>query len=107
MSDTTLRLALADDQALVRSGLKALLSSFPNLAVALEAADGEALLAGLVDTPVDVILSDIRMPGVDGFELVAALRARGDATPVVLLTTFDDDALPLRAAEAGAQGFLL
>ena len=107
MSDTTLRLALADDQALVRSGLKALLSSFPNLAVALEAADGEALLAGLVDTPVDVILSDIRMPGLDGFGLVTALRARGDATPVVLLTTFDDDALPLRAAEAGAQGFLL
>ena len=107
MSDAPLRLALADDQALVRSGLKALLSSFPNLAVALEAADGEALLAGLVDTPVDVILSDIRMPGVDGFGLVTALRARGDATPVVLLTTFDDDALPLRAAEAGAQGFLL
>ena len=107
MSDTTLRLALADDQALVRSGLKALLSGFPNLVVALEAADGEALLAALADTPVDVILSDIRMPGVDGFGLVTALRARGDMTPVVLLTTFDDDALPLRAAEAGAQGFLL
>ena len=107
MSDTTLRLALADDQALVRSGLKALLSGFPNLAVALEAADGEALLAALADTPVDVILSDIRMPGRDGFGLVRALRERGDATPVVLLTTFDDDALPLRAAEAGAQGFLL
>ena len=107
MSDTTLRLALADDQALVRSGLKALLSGFPNLVVALEAADGEALLAALADTPVDVILSDIRMPGPDGFGLVTALRARGDTTPVVLLTTFDDDALPLRAAEAGAQGFLL
>ena len=107
MSPAPLRLALADDQALVRSGLKALLSGFPNLAVALEAADGEALLAALADTPVDVILSDIRMPGVDGFGLVAALRARGDTTPVVLLTTFDDDALPLRAAEAGAQGFLL
>ena len=78
MNPRPLRLALADDQALVRSGLKALLSSFPNLAVALEAADGEALLAGLVDTPVDVILSDIRMPGVDGFGLVTALRARGD-----------------------------
>ena len=107
MSDTTLRLALADDQALVRSGLKALLSGFPNLVVALEAADGEALLAALADTPVDVILSDIRRPGLDGFGLVTALRTRGDATPVVLLTTFDDDALPLRAAEAGAQGFLL
>lgn len=103
----TLRLALADDQALVRSGLTALLSGFPNLHVVLEAGDGDELLAGLADTPVDVILSDIRMPGRDGFGLVRALRERGDATPVVLLTTFDDDALPLRAAEAGAQGFLL
>ena len=106
--DTTpLRLALADDQALVRSGLKALLSGFANLQVVLEASDGGALLAGLADTPVDVILSDVRMPGMDGFELVRTLRGRGIATPVVLLTTFDDDALPLRAADAGAQGFLL
>ncbi|MGH8029663.1 MAG: response regulator [Arenimonas sp.] len=101
------RVALADDQALVRSGLKALLGSFARLQVVLEAGDGEALLAGLVDTPVDVVLSDIRMPGLDGFGLVRALRERGDAVPVVLLTTFDDSALPLRAAEAGAQGFLL
>ncbi len=101
------RIALADDQALVRSGLKALLAGFARLDVVLEAGDGEALLAGLADTPVDVILSDIRMPGLDGFGLVRTLRERGIATPVVLLTTFDDDALPLRAAEAGAQGFLL
>ena len=105
--NTSLRLALADDQALVRSGLKALLSGFANLQVVVEATDGDALLAALADTPVDVILSDIRMPGRDGFGLVRALRERGDATPVVLLTTFDDDALPLKAAEAGAQGFLL
>ena len=107
MSDTTLRLALADDQALVRSGLMALLAGFPQLQVVLEATDGQALLDRLADTPVDVVLSDIRMPGLDGFGLVHALRERGDRTPVVLLTTFDDDALPLRAAEAGAQGFLL
>ena len=104
---TGLRLALADDQALVRSGLKALLSGFANLQVVVEATDGEALLAALAGTPVDVILSDIRMPGLDGFGLVRTLRERGDATPVVLLTTFDDDALPLKAADAGAQGFLL
>lgn len=102
-----LRLALADDQALVRSGLKALLSGFDTLVVAVEASDGQALLDALADSPVDVVLSDIRMPGLDGFGLVRALRERGDATPVVLLTTFDDGALPLRAAEAGAQGFLL
>jgi DNA-binding NarL/FixJ family response regulator len=102
-----IRIALADDQALVRSGLKALLAGFDTLAVVLEAGDGEALLAAMATTPVDVVLSDIRMPGLDGFGLVQALRERGDATPVVLLTTFDDEALPLRAAAAGAQGFLL
>src|SRR5690606_2395069 len=106
-AETAIRIALADDQALVRSGLKALLAGFDRIRVVLEAGDGEALLAALVHTPVDVVLSDIRMPGMDGFALVRALRQRGDATPVVLLTTFDDDALPLRAAEAGAQGFLL
>jgi DNA-binding NarL/FixJ family response regulator len=102
-----IRIALADDQALVRSGLTALLGGLDRLHVVLEADDGEALLAALSETPVDVILSDIRMPGMDGFALVRTLRERGDATPVVLLTTFDEEALPLRAAEAGAQGFLL
>ncbi len=102
-----LRIALADDQALVRSGLKALLAGFETLEVTVEADDGQALLDALVHSQVDVVLSDIRMPGLDGLGLVRALRERGDATPVVLLTTFDDAALPLRAAEAGAQGFLL
>ena len=102
MSAVPLRLALADDQALVRSGLKALLSGFANLQVVLEAADGEALLAGLADARVDVILSDIRMPGRDGFDVVRALRERGDATPVVLLTTFDDDARAGSLAKAEA-----
>lgn len=103
----TLRLALADDQALVRSGLKALLAGFPSLDVVIEAGDGQALLDAVAAAPVDVILSDIRMPALDGFGLVRALRERGDNTPVVLLTTFDEEVLPLRAAEAGAQGFLL
>ena len=102
-----IRLALADDQALVRGGLRALLLEFEQLQVVAEAADGAALLDQLATQPVDVVLSDIRMPGLDGFGVVRGLRERGDATPVVLLTTFDDEALPLRAAEAGAQGFLL
>lgn len=102
-----IRLALADDQALVRSGLKALLSGFAPLQVVAEGGDGEALLAALANTPVDVVLSDIRMAGLDGFGLVRALRAAGHATPVILLTTFDDAGLALQAAEAGAQGFLL
>ena len=102
-----IRLALADDQALVRSGLKALLSGLANLRIDIVAEDGGSLLATLASTPVDVILSDIRMPGLDGFSLVRALRACGNPTPVILLTTFDEPELPLRAAEAGAQGFLL
>lgn len=102
-----LRLALADDQALVRSGLAALLGSFSQLRVVVQAGDGGALLAAIERDPVDVILSDIRMPGLDGFGLLEALRAAGNATPVILLTTFDEPDLTLRAAEAGARGFLL
>ncbi len=100
------RVAIADDQALVLRGLSALLGDL-GIEIALEAGDGATLLAALEKRPVDVILSDIRMPGIDGIALVRALRERGDATPVILLTTFDDSALMLAAVEAGAQGFLL
>lgn len=102
----SVRIALADDQALVREGLKALLREF-DVEVAVEAADGEALLAGLSATAVDVVVTDIRMPGTSGIDVLRALRARDDRTPLILLTTFDDDALLLEAVEAGAQGFLL
>ncbi|MBL0162596.1 MAG: response regulator transcription factor [Xanthomonadales bacterium] len=102
-----LRIALADDQALVRAGLKALLESFGDLVVAVEAVDGSELIEALASTPVDVVLSDVRMAGMSGPEAVRRLRAAGDATPVILLTTFDDSALLLEAVAAGAQGFLL
>lgn len=101
------RIALADDQALVRAGLKALLESFGDLVVVVEAADGGELIEALTTTPVDVVLSDVRMAGVSGPEAVRRLRAAGDATPVILLTTFDDSSLLLEAVAAGAQGFLL
>jgi DNA-binding NarL/FixJ family response regulator len=104
---TTLRVALADDQALVRSGLRALLEALPGIEVACEAEDGATLIAQLHDCAVDLILSDIRMPGCDGIAMLQRLRERGDATPVILLTTFDEDDLVRRAAAAGAQGFLL
>lgn len=108
MSGTAIvRVALADDQALVRAGLRALLDGPDEIRVAFEAEGGAELLERLADSPVDVILSDIRMPGVDGIDALLRLRARGDRTPVLLLTTFDDGDLLLRAAEAGAQGFLL
>ncbi len=100
------RIALADDQALVLKGLSALLVDL-GFEIALESPDAERLLAALPQRPVDVIVSDIRMPGLGGIGLIRALREAGDATPVILLTTFDDSALMLAAIEAGAQGFLL
>ena len=103
---TALRIALADDQAIVRAGLRALLERH-GITVAFEAEDGTQLLERIVDTPVDVVLSDIRMAGMDGIEALRRLRERGDATPVLLLTTFDESELLLQATEAGAQGFLL
>lgn len=102
-----IRIALADDQALVRAGLRALIERLGGIEIAFEADDGAELLAQLAAAPVEVVLSDIRMPGVGGIEALIALRARGDTTPVLLLTTFDDSDLLLRASEAGAQGFLL
>ena len=106
MSGTPIRVALADDQALVRAGLRALLHGL-GVQVVLEAEDGQALLDALATQTVDVVLSDIRMPGLDGIQALRQLRARGDATPCLLLTTFDESDLLLRASEAGAQGFLL
>lgn len=106
MSAAPVRVALADDQALVRAGLRALLER-QGIVIVFEAESGTTLLERLADMPVDVVLSDIRMPGLDGIEALSALRARGDTTPVLLLTTFDDSDLLLRAADAGAQGFLL
>jgi len=102
-----IRIALADDQALIRSGLAALLGGLPGLEVSAQAADGAALLAAVATASVEVIVSDIRMPRMSGLELVRALRERGDATPVLLLTTFDDPGLLQAARAAGAQGYLL
>ena len=80
------RIALCDDQALVLRGLSALLSDL-GIEIALEAPDAESLLAALPQRPVEVIVSDIRMPGMGGIGLIGALRELGDATPVILLTT--------------------
>lgn len=99
-------MALAEDQDLVREALRALLERLDFEAVLL-AADGAELLERIGEISVDVIVSDIRMPGLDGISMVRELRRRGDRTPVVMLTTFEDSDLLLAAIEAGAQGFLL
>ncbi|MGE8233645.1 MAG: response regulator [Stenotrophomonas sp.] len=100
------RIALVDDQALIRAGLRALLQQL-GITIVFEADSGDALLEQIAQQPVQLILSDIRMPGLDGIQALKALRGRGDQTPCVFLTTFDESDLLLRATEAGAQGFLL
>jgi DNA-binding NarL/FixJ family response regulator len=102
-----LRIALADDQALVLSGLAALLQALGGVDIVVQARDGAELLRALQHERVDVVVADVRMPRGSGIDVVRALRARGDATPVLLLTTFDDPALLHGARSAGAQGFML
>jgi DNA-binding NarL/FixJ family response regulator len=102
-----MKIALADDQSLVLHGLRALLESLGDIEVLIEAQDGDQLLAELRRTTVDVVVCDIRMPKRSGLEVVHALRDRGDMTPVLLLTTFDDPALLRAAVSAKAQGFML
>ena len=104
-----IRVAVVDDQALVRSGFTVLVRSDPDLEVVGEAADGaEAVELAVRERP-DVILMDVRMPGVDGIE--ATRRITGDertaACKVLILTTFDLDEYVFEALRAGASGFLL
>jgi DNA-binding NarL/FixJ family response regulator len=102
-----MRIALADDQALVLHGLRALIETLGGIEVIIEAQDGDELLTALRRQPVDVVVCDIRMPRRSGLEVVRALRELGDMTPVLLLTTFDDPALLRAAVTAKAQGFML
>ena len=100
---------LADDQALVRAGFRALLDAEPDITVVGEAADGDDAVRQAIQALPDVVLMDIRMPGADG--LTATRRIAADerlaATKVVILTTFDLDEYVFDAIRAGANGFLV
>ncbi len=100
---------LADDQALVRAGFRALLDAQDDIKVTGEAADGDEAVRLALELRPDVVLMDIRMPGVDGLE--ATRRLAGDerlsAVKVVILTTFDLDEYVFEAIRAGASGFLV
>ena len=104
---TPIRVLLVEDQQLVREGLKGLLALCPDIHLAGEAEDGAQALTMIQADPPDVVLSDMRMPRLDGIGLIRALAARALAVPVVLLTTFDDREAFDEAARAGAKGFLL
>ena len=105
-----IRVALVDDQQLVRAGFAMVIDSQPDLEVVLQCSDGAEAVAQIPTENVDVVLMDVRMPGVDGITATEQLAARpeGDATPkIIILTTFDLDEYVLRAIKAGASGFLL
>ncbi|OMI32925.1 two component LuxR family transcriptional regulator, partial [Streptomyces sparsogenes DSM 40356] len=99
---------IADDEELTRTGLRALLSAKPDLEVVAEAADGGEVLPLVRRTRPDVVLMDVRMPGMDGIEATRRLRAALDEPPkVVVITTFESDEHVYDALRAGADGFLL
>ena len=102
-----IRVFLADDQALVRSGFRMLIESEDDLVVVGEASDGAATLRALSAQPVDVVLMDIRMPVMDGVEATRLIVQSGLGTRVLVLTTFDLDEYVFGALDAGARGFLL
>lgn len=101
------RVVLVDDQELIRRGLRMLLDISDSIMVVGEATEGVAALAVIEQTAPDVVLTDARMPGMDGVSLITHLAALPDSPPAIMLTTFDDDVLVRAALDAGAAGFLM
>ncbi|MEU2338423.1 response regulator transcription factor [Streptomyces sp. NPDC013172] len=104
---TVIRLLLVDDDPLVRAGLALMIGGAEDIEIVGAGADGDEVEALVDRTRPDVVLMDIRMPGVDGLTATERLRARADAPQVVVLTTFHADAQVLHALRAGAAGFVL
>lgn len=102
-----IRVLLADDQMLIRQGIRGLLELTPKVKVVGEAEDGDDALKKIEALAPEIALLDVRMPGKTGIEVVQALRAKGNETPVILLTTFDDETVLLEGVRAGISGFLL
>jgi DNA-binding NarL/FixJ family response regulator len=102
-----IRVALVDDQTLVRQGIRSLLELSDDIRVVVEASDGEQGLRVIAEARPDVTLLDVRMPKRSGLDVLRELRDSGREVPTILLTTFDDDAVALEGVRAGAKGFLL
>jgi DNA-binding NarL/FixJ family response regulator len=105
MTDTTL--LLVDDQDLIRAGMAMVLGAAPGLRVVGEATNGGDAIARAAELNPDVILMDVRMPGLDGIEATRQITAASEATRVIILTTFDLDEYAFGGLNAGASGFLL
>ncbi|MBJ7596963.1 MAG: DNA-binding response regulator [Candidatus Nephthysia bennettiae] len=102
-----IKVLIADDQALIRDGFRMILELDGEIEVVGEAADGASALEEAERTRPDLVLMDIRMPGIDGLEATRRLMARSDPPKVLVLTTYDADVNVLEAMQSGASGFLL
>lgn len=102
-----IRVLVVDDHRLLRDGVRLLLETVDGVTVTAEAHDGQQALVMVERCVPDVVLTDARMPGMDGIDLIAACRARYPQLPVLVLTTFDDEDVVHGALDAGAAGFLL
>ena len=103
----TIRVLIADDQSMVRRGFRMIVESAPGMEVVAEAPDGEVAISACRRFAPDVVLMDIRMPGVDGLEAARRILAESDPPRVIMLTTFDLDEYVYESLCAGAAGFLL
>ena len=98
---------LVDDQTLVRQGIRSLLELSDSIRVIAEAADGAQAVQLIPEVTPDVVLLDMRMPGMSGLDVLNALGSIGKLPPTIILTTFDDEQLVLAGLKAGARGYLL
>ena len=102
-----IRVLVVDDDALVRAAVSMVLAGADDIAIVAEAADGSDVARAVAEHEPDVVLMDIRMPGMDGLAATELLRSQDGAPEVIVLTTFEADDYVLRALRAGAGGFLL
>jgi len=106
-TSTPVKVLLVDDQELIRAGLRGILRPSYGFEIVGELGDGAGVVEAVAEQRPDVVVMDVRMPGVDGVSATATLRHEDDAPPVLVLTTFEDDEVLAGALRAGAAGFLL
>jgi DNA-binding NarL/FixJ family response regulator len=102
-----IRVGLVDDHTIVREGFKVLLNSNENIEVVCEAGDGQEVFEMLSKSPVDILISDVYMPRLNGIELCSELKKQNNTTPVLLLSMYNNKEYFVKAIKAGASGYLL
>jgi DNA-binding NarL/FixJ family response regulator len=107
MADSPIRVLIADDHAVVRLGLRALLEAQPDMEVVGEVADGNGAVEAYANLKPDVLLVDLRMPGMSGRDVIGTIRKASSDARIIVLTSFDGDEDVFRAVQAGARGYLL